>query len=87
MALLLIPLTFAGFAGCLGGGAVFFNGRPPLQRMPMPVSWPYNTIVEPLGALTGYTVEACTRCGSSYLQDAMSAVTWAVVRGRRTLAG
>ncbi|KAH8644099.1 hypothetical protein IG631_01563 [Alternaria alternata] len=73
MASLLVPLTFGGFAGCWGRGGDFFNGRPPLQRMPTPVSWPYSTMVEPLGALTGYTVEACTRCGSSYLQDITSA--------------
>jgi len=67
---LCVPLTFAGFADCLGGGAVVLSGRPPLHKMPRPVSCPYSTMVDPLGALTGYTVEAWMRCGSSYLAGA-----------------
>lgn len=79
MASLLVPLTFAGFAGCFGGGIAFLMGRPPLHAMSTPVSVPVRRMVEPLGALTGYIVALCTRCGSSYLPVRVGALSQLVV--------
>lgn len=68
----LLPLTFDGaFAGAFEAGADCFSGRPPLHSTTTPFSLPARIMVEPFGALTGYTALACARCGSSYLDQSV----------------